>query len=233
MQRLSVVVVHGSYSEVYCQEFTALMAHVKMKLQQPVLGAYLECTDSSLTDEIGKFLLQHQGSETQYLQILPLFLSPGVHVREDIPEAIAVLQSQFPAVQIEVLDYLGAGGPLTPFLQPQFGQYPKAKNILLAHGSRRTGANQRIEALAQSLQAKAAYWATEPSLQDMVALVVEESISEVCVVPYFLFSGKIPAAIATQIQQLQQDYPQIKFHLGQPFGTQPDCVAAIAQILQS
>lgn len=231
MQRLSVVVVHGSYSEAYRREFTALMEQVKTKLPQPVLGAYLECTDSSLTDEIGKFLRQNQNSETQHLQILPLFLSPGVHVREDIPEAIAALQSQFPAVKIEVLDYLGAGGQLTPFLQPQFHQYPEARRILLAHGSRRTGANPKTEALAQSLQAKAAYWATEPSLQDTVASIVEENISEICVVPYFLFSGKIPAAIATQLQQLQQDYPQIKFHLGQPFGTQPDCAAAIAQIL--
>ncbi|MGB2925129.1 MAG: sirohydrochlorin chelatase [Limnothrix sp.] len=230
MQKLSVVVVHGSYSEAYRREFTALMAQVQAQVDHPILGAYLECTELTLTAAIARFLQQQASTAERQLHILPLFLSPGVHVREDIPAAIAPLMSKFPAVKIKVLDYLGAEGRLAPFLEPQFAKYPAAKRVLLAHGSRRTGANPKIETFARSLQAITAYWATAPNLTEAIATMTDHRA--ICVIPYFLFSGKIPAAIAEQVQQLQQDYPQTEFHLGQPFGTQPDCAAAISQILQ-
>lgn len=229
MQRLSVIVVHGSYSEVYRQEFTQLMQGLVPWVDHAVGGVYLECTDLSATVAIAQLLQQHP--HTTHLQILPLFLSPGVHVREDIPQAIAPLQAQFPQITITILDYLGNDARLTPHILPQFQTQPNAQRILLAHGSRRAGANPTIATLAQSLNAHIAYWATEPDLATTVHTLSTTAPAAITIAPYFLFSGKIPTAIATQVAQLQQQYPQIQFHLGKPFGTAPECIQAIAQQL--
>jgi sirohydrochlorin cobaltochelatase len=229
MQRLSVVMVHGSYSDTYRQEFAQLLSHIADLVDHTVLGVSLECAEVSATGAIAQFLQQHP--HTTHLQILPLFLLPGVHVREDIPQAIAPLREQFPQVSISILDYLGKDARLAPFLTPQFQTAPTAQRILLAHGSRRAGANPEIAALAQSLHAHAAYWATEPSLATTVAELLPANPASICVVPYFLFSGKIPQAIATQIEELQQTFPHTQFHLGKPFGTAPECAQAIAQQL--
>lgn len=231
MQRLSVVVVHGSYSEVYRQEFNLLMERVSARVEHPVCGVYLECTDTPMVAAIAEFLEPHLEQAEIQLQILPLFLLPGVHVRDDIPAVIATLQEKFPALKIELLPYLGKDGLLAPFLERQFEKHPDAKRILVTHGSRRTGANPQIEALAASLNANTAYWATEPSLQETTALLTKEELKTIYVVPYFLFSGKIPAAIAKQLSELQQAYPRLQFYLGKPFGTQPDCAVAIAELL--
>ena len=231
MQRLSAIVVHGSFSEVYREEFNLLLERVSARVEHPVCGVYLECTDTPMDEAIAQFLEPHLDKEPIQLQVLPLFLLPGVHVCEDIPEAIALLREKYPNVEIQVLDYLGKDNRLAPFLEHQFEKHPNAKRVLMAHGSRRNGANPEIEKLAQTLNANTAYWATEPSLQQTTAVLSREELEVLYVVPYFLFSGKIPAAIANQIQELKPEYPRREFYLGQPFGTQPDCAAAIANIL--
>ncbi|AMA07954.1 sirohydrochlorin chelatase [Picosynechococcus sp. PCC 73109] len=231
MQRLSVVVVHGSFSDSYRREFQTLIAQVKAQVDHPVLGAYLECSEVSLTAAIAQFLRDH-APEPAEVQILPLFLLPGVHVREDLPEAIAQLQSQFPQVKFQQLDYLGKDARLAPFLERQFAENSTAQRILIAHGSRRTGANPEIEKLAQALNASTAYWATEPSLDQRLAQLQETTATTIHLVPYFLFSGKIPKAIAAQMKTFAQANPTMTIQLGQPFGTDPQCAVAIAQILR-
>jgi len=233
MQKVSVLVVHGSYSEIYAKEFHRLVQRVRARLEHLVIGAYLECTDISLTEVIANVVIKHQSDQPLSVQILPLFLSPGVHVQEDIPEAIAPLTEQFPEVSIKVHEYLGAKGRLADCLDNQFKRHPEAKRILVAHGSRRAGANPVIESLGQSLNAKVAYWATEPSLQESIAVITKEdsAASKICVVPYFLFPGKIPEVIVSQIKELKLDYARFEFYLGEPFGTQADCATVIAQIL--
>ncbi|ANV83015.1 cobalamin biosynthesis protein CbiX [Picosynechococcus sp. PCC 7003] len=231
MQRLSVVVVHGSFSDSYQREFQTLIAQVKAQVDHSVLGAYLECSEVTLTTAIAQFLQDH-APEPAEVQILPLFLLPGVHVREDLPEAIAQLQTQFPQVCFKLLDYLGKDARLAPFLERQFAQNPAAQRLLIAHGSRRTGANPEIEKLAQTLNASTAYWATEPSLDQRLTQLQEATAKTIHLVPYFLFSGKIPGAIAEQISTFSQTHPDITVYLGQPFGSDPQCATAIAHILQ-
>lgn len=231
MQRLSVIIVHGSYSEIYRQECNLLLERVSARVGHPICGVYLECTETPMVEAIANFLAPYLEQPEIQLQILPLFLLPGVHVRDDIPAAIATLEEKFPAIKLELLPYFGKDGLLAPFLERQFEKHPKAKRILLAHGSRRTGANPQIDSLATALNANTAYWATEPSLQETTTLLTKEELSTIYVVPYFLFSGKIPAAIAEQVSELQQAYPRLQFYLGKPFGTQPDCAVAIAELL--
>ncbi|MBV5260742.1 sirohydrochlorin chelatase [Synechococcus moorigangaii CMS01] len=232
MKRLSVVVVHGSFSDLYRQEFQTLIAQVKAQVNHPVLGAYLECTAVPLPGAIAHFLQSQPSLGAYPVQILPLFLLPGVHVREDIPGAIAHLKTQFPQVQFQLLDYLGKDGRLAPFLEPQFSADP-TQRLLIAHGSRRSGANAEIENLAQALKAHTAYWATAPSLLQTLDQLSPTPGQSFSIVPYFLFSGKIPGAIAQQVETLAQTNPHLHFQLGRPFGTQPHCAQAIAEILQA
>lgn len=238
MQRLSVVVVHGSYSEIYHQEFLILSRRIAAAVDHPVLAAYLECTDTPLPEAIAAFVGDHhiQGKPLE-LQIFPLFLSPGMHVREDIPEAIAALERKFPEIQIKQLDYLGKNKNLSTFLSPYYQRHPEATRILLAHGSSRPGAKERIETLAHSLNAYPAFWVIEPSLETVVNRIIETAqadsrpLPSLCIVTYFLFSGKIPTALSEKVKALQQEHPHLPLYLGSPFGTNPECAQAIATLL--
>lgn len=231
MQRLSAIVVHGSYSEAYRAEFNLLLERISARLEHPVCGVYLECAATPMAEAIANFLQPYLEKGAIQLEVLPLFLLPGVHVCADIPAAIALLTEKYSDIDVKILDYLGKDNRLAPFLEHQFEKHPKAKRILMAHGSRRDGANPEIEKLAQALNANTAYWATEPSLQQTIAILTKTELEVVYVVPYFLFSGKIPAAIAQQLDDLKLDYPRLQFYLGQPFGNHPDCAAAIANLL--
>ncbi len=90
--------------------------------------------------------------------------------------------------------------------------------ILISHGSRRLGSNQIIEDIASRLNALAAYWSVKPSLAAQVATLVEQGSQQIAIVPYFLFSGGITDGIAGQIQQLQDQFPEVKLLLGKPLG---------------
>ncbi|MDJ0745811.1 MAG: sirohydrochlorin chelatase [Xenococcaceae cyanobacterium MO_167.B27] len=152
------------------------------------------------------------------LVIIPLFLSLGVHVQQDIPSEIALAQNQLPeSIKLKLNPPLGSYSGLETILCQQFQQLSPSKRILLAHGSRLTTANQQTEYLARQCTAQVAYWSTKPNLEAVVEQMANNT-EKIAITPYFLFPGRITDAIADKITQLQQQFPSIEFILGQPLG---------------
>jgi sirohydrochlorin cobaltochelatase len=153
------------------------------------------------------------------LQILPLFLLPGVHVREDIPKEVAIAQQALEGtIKLELRSYLGIYPDIIHILERKLEKVPAQAKILLSHGSRRQGANKSCEAIAARLNAVTAYWSVYPSLAEQVTLLAEAGAESIAILPYFLFQGGITDAIASQVQQLQTAFPKTKLHLGEPLG---------------
>ena len=178
--------------------------------------APLELGEISLEDAIAQWGEQvtHQGLTD--LKIIPLFLLPGVHVREDIPQAVSQAQQQVkPFLSLSLTQHLGASPLMAQQLQEQLKGDSSAK-IILSHGSRRSGGNQPIEKLAAQLGATAAYWSVSPSLTEQVERLAQLGKSSFSIVPYFLFPGGITDAIAQQVQFLQHQFPEISIRLGSP-----------------
>lgn len=188
-----------------------------------VMTATLELGPLSLAQQIvqaGEVALE-QGY--RQLQVVPLFLLPGTHVMDDIPQEMAIAQTQLGgAIQVVLTPHLGAHPGMARCLRSRLARFPQAAWILLAHGSRRPGANGPIETLATQVGAIAAYWMTAPQLETQMQRLMEAGHLRLGVVPYFLFEGTTTDAIARQMDVLAQQYPELTLHLAAPLGPGPD-----------
>jgi sirohydrochlorin cobaltochelatase len=83
----------------------------------------------------------------------------------------------------------------------------------MAHGSRRSGGNQPLEAMAQAAGAHNAYWSVGPSLPDRLSKLYLQGHRTIAVVPYFLSAGGITDAISAQIAPFSAQFSdaQIRF----------------------
>jgi sirohydrochlorin cobaltochelatase len=192
-----------------------------------ISGGCLEGQPLTLAQQLEQFateVIQGGGSEiVPEIVVLPLFLLEGVHVSEDIPEQVAIAQSklqekfpdQFPdKFRFRTTAHLGTDAQIPSLLLQHFEKYSevsilethgekygeKQGRILMAHGSRREGANQVVEDLARQSLAIAAYWGVEPKIETQIDNLRLQGIHKINVLPYFLTEGGITEAIARKLQ---------------------------------
>ncbi len=181
-----------------------------------ISGGCLEGQPLTLAQQLEQFaheVIQGGGSE---IVILPLFLLEGVHVSEDIPAEVAIAQGKFQnefhnKLIFSVTTRLGTNPQIPNLLRQQFQKcsndhppesdvFERQGRILIAHGSRRAGANQVVENLAKHSDAIAAYWGVEPKLETQIENLLAQGICKINILPYFLTEGTITEAIAKKIQ---------------------------------
>ncbi|MDJ0598104.1 MAG: sirohydrochlorin chelatase [Crocosphaera sp.] len=190
--------------------------------------ASLELSEVSLSQTIQQFATKLETVGINTLKVVPLFLLPGVHVKEDIPREIATAQAKIDSkINIELCPYLGSYKGLIKIISRQFLTHPQDARIIISHGSRRQGGNDSVEAIASQLKAKVAYWSMKPSLLEQVNALVKQDHKHITIVPYFLFTGGITTVIRQQVQQLQNSLPHSQLNLGQPLGATPELAQMI------
>ncbi len=195
--------------------------------------AYLELHPQPLHEQIVDFSRKAIANGCRHLKILPLFLLPGIHVTEDIPEEVNLAQKTLGEdISIELQPYLGSHSGLRRLLANKITDISLDSRIIVAHGSRRVEANSSIEAMAISLNAVAAYWAVAPSLKDIVAQLVADGKKKIAIIPYFLFAGGITDAIAESIQDLKLQFPGVSFELYEPLGGNGELTDLIWDLMQ-
>lgn len=198
-----------------------------------IADAYLECQPLPLSEQLVQIVQQATGElpgrdGPLRVQVIPVLLLAGVHVREDIPAAVAIAQAQLPpTVQWEITHHLGSCAELHQLVRQRLTATPLDGWILLAHGSRRPGANQVIETLAAEVGAIAAYWATPPDLATQIQALQQQGRRRIGILPYFLSSGGITDAISQTVTTLTQRDPNLSLSLAETL----DHNAAIADIL--
>ncbi len=198
-----------------------------------VATAQLELAATPLNAQISDFASQCVASGIDRMAILPLFLIPGVHVMEDIPAEIALAEREIDGkVKLVLTDFLGANADFRNLFALNRSALP-SQSIILAHGSRRSGSNHLVERLAHDLDLQPAYWSIAPSLADRVVALVATGVTEIGILPYFLFAGGITDAISESIDRLRAEYPQVKLILGEPIGNSPALATTIAKIFSS
>jgi sirohydrochlorin cobaltochelatase len=190
--------------------------------------AQLELGDKPLHVQIVEFA---HSCGAKKVVIFPLFLLPGVHVMEDIPAEVEIARSEV-GLEVVVMPFFGACGDLGDmFAQHRLTMLERS--ILLAHGSRREHGNDVVEKLATRLDVGNAYWSIEPSLTDRSIEYVESGATEIGILLYFLFAGGITDAIGKSVEELRQQFPHVKFSLGEPIGDRPELVETIGKMLFS
>ncbi len=203
--------------------------------KSPILvgTAQLELAAKPLHLQISDFAHQCTEVGIARMVILPLFLSPGVHVMEDIPTEIALAEQEIGnLLTLVIAPFLGADPNFTDLFAANRLILP-SQSIILAHGSRKAGGNAIVEQLANRLDLTAAYWSVAPSLADTVAKLIATGATEIGILHYFLFAGGITDAIEKLVSELRAEYPQVQLRLGEPIGNSPELVGTIGKILGS
>jgi sirohydrochlorin cobaltochelatase len=212
-----LMVFHGSHDAQYQAAVPQFLADLRQGWDQLDVGrqyqfaeTFLDCAPEPLHQQI-----QGYGAKTgaQAMQLVPMFLAPGVHVMEDIPAEVALAQAQLAGIELDVLPHLGSWPELGLGLGRSFTADEAVGRIVMAHGSRRAGGNQPIESLAASLGGLAAYWSVAPSLDSAVKTLYDRGMRQIEVLPYFLFAGSLTTGIAQQREALIQKWPDVSIKL--------------------
>jgi sirohydrochlorin ferrochelatase len=102
--RALLLIAHGSRRA----EANADLEHVAEQLRQDASYGHVQCSYLELTEPTilsgGQQCVEHGATE---VVMVPYFLSPGVHVRDDLTEAKAQLQEQNPTVTFRLAEPLG------------------------------------------------------------------------------------------------------------------------------
>ncbi|MDX2099364.1 MAG: CbiX/SirB N-terminal domain-containing protein, partial [Leptolyngbyaceae cyanobacterium bins.59] len=98
------------------------LATSSIRHTQPILleTAILECGPLPLHEQIAQFAPQLISAKITDLQIVPLFLLPGVHVMEDIPAEVEMAQQSLSQMD----------RPLKIAIRPHLGTHPRMVNLL-------------------------------------------------------------------------------------------------------
>jgi sirohydrochlorin cobaltochelatase len=104
MKRGVVLFGHGSRNPAWAEPFQALRKEIAR--QQPdtlVELGFLELMEPGLPDAIGRLV----AAGAQDIVVVPIFISAGNHVREDLPQLLAAAMERHPGLKVRVVPALG------------------------------------------------------------------------------------------------------------------------------
>jgi sirohydrochlorin cobaltochelatase len=200
---------------------------------------FIEHADVLLNDG-----LDHAAKDAGRVVLIPFILNAAGHVKMELPAAIEAARERHPGVEFVVTRHLGMGREIFDVLQKQLDRLMKALDvpdpqttgvILLGRGSSDAGANGELARMARwifeenehELVDLAFTGVTWPRLETVVQRQVKLGMTQICVIPVYLFTGVLIERINGQIERLKQQYPQVAFALGKHFGFEPEIFAIL------
>ncbi len=175
---------------------------------------------------------------------IPFILNAAGHVKMELPHALQEARQRHPGVEFIVTRHLGMGREIFAVLQGQLDRLMKQLAmpdpmttgvILLGRGSSDAGANGELAKMARWLFEEndhelvdlAFTGVTWPRLESAVQRQVRLGMTQVAIVPVYLFTGVLIERIQEQVARLKQQYPQVAFALGTHFGFDPGIFALL------
>jgi sirohydrochlorin cobaltochelatase len=176
--------------------------------------------------------------------VIPFILNAAGHVKMELPAALERARGRHPDVEFGVTRHLGMGREIFAVLQAQQERLMKSLAmpdpqttgvILLGRGSSDAGANGELAKMARWLYEAndhqlvdlAFTGVTWPRLETVVQRQAKLGMTQICIVPVYLFTGVLIERIQVQVERLRQQYPQLVFALGTHFGFDPGVFALL------
>jgi sirohydrochlorin cobaltochelatase len=241
-----LLITHGSRNPQSTVSAKSLLENLQPYLPNAQLfHGQLEGSECPLHQQILTLADQLRSDSIDQLHLLPLFLIPGVHILEDLPQEIALAQQQLPtAFALKCHPYLGESLVQHPHLFPlphgtpnppiaDSPNTPPIARILLTHGSKQPDSDRPIQQLAHALQAIPAYWSIEPSLPQQLTQLTQQGHRHIQILQYFLFPGTITEKLQALIQTHQQQNPDQTLTLTPTLDRLPTFLPLLAQILET
>ena len=104
MKQGIVLFGHGSRNADWALPFEAIRREImQQQPDTPVELGFLELMQPTLPDAVAKLAAQGVGK----VAVVPVFISAGSHVREDLPRLVEEALSRSPGLDISIADPLG------------------------------------------------------------------------------------------------------------------------------
>ena len=237
-----LLVGHGSRHKPGNDEIEQFSARwKKMNPQWRIETCFIEFADVMLDDG-----LDNAAKNAQRVIVLPLILNAAGHVKMEIPHHINEARQRHPQVEFIYAAHLGANDAIFTILKRNLRkvlaqiQMPDPKTtgvILLGRGSSDRVANGEIAKMARWLFDDSDHrhidiaftGITWPRLEAVVQQQVQLGMTQIAILPYYLFTGTLIERIKQQVARLQQQYPQISIACGSYFGFEAEIYELLNQ----
>ena len=235
-----LIAAHGSRQSAGNDEVLRFVDALRERhAQRRIEVCFIEHADVLLNDG-----LDNAAKGAQRVVLIPFILNAAGHVKMELPAAIESARERHPNVEFVVTRHLGMGREIFDVLQKQLDRLMKALDvpdpqttgvILLGRGSSDAGANGELARMARwifeendfDLVDLAFTGVTWPRLETVVQRHVKLGMTQICVIPVYLFTGVLIERINGQLARLKQQYPQVAFALGKHFGFEPEIFALL------
>ncbi len=185
----------------------------------------------------------------QRVIVVPLILNAAGHVKMEIPEHIEVARRRHPQIEFVYAPHLGASDPILAILKRRLHKAMRELDmpdpmttgvILLSRGSSDPMANGEVAKMARWLNEASGHelvdiaftGITYPRLERVVQRHAQLGMTQLVVLPYYLFTGTLMERIKRQVEHLRQQYPRVRFARGEPFGGEEEVFALLEQHVQ-
>jgi sirohydrochlorin cobaltochelatase len=190
--------------------------------------------------------LRRAATGARRVMVLPLILNAAGHVKMDIPQAIDGARLKFPGVQFVYAPHLSAGEPILSILKRRLKGAMQALDmpdptttgvVMLGRGSSDRHANGEMAKMARWLMEETDHelvdlaftGITYPRLEKVVQHQSLLGMTQVVVLPYYLFNGMLMERIKRQVDNLKTQYPTIRFSLTTYFGFEREIFEVLEQ----
>jgi sirohydrochlorin ferrochelatase len=97
-----VLFAHGSTVEAANNAVHAVAAELAERTSRPVETAFLDCAPPTMADAIAA----HARNGIKQIQVIPYFLTMGIHLKRDLPRIVDGLRSIYPDVTVDISEPL-------------------------------------------------------------------------------------------------------------------------------
>jgi len=187
---------------------------------------------------------KHAANKSKKVIVVPLILNAAGHVKIEIPQFIEQARLRHPGIQFNYARHLGANDAILMVLKRALGKVmaaldmpdPKTTGvIILGRGSSDRVANGEIAKMARWLYEESDHehidiaftGITYPRLERVLQQQVALGITQIAILPYYLFPGTLIERIKRQVVRLQSQYPQLAIKCGSYFGFEKEIYALL------
>jgi sirohydrochlorin cobaltochelatase len=190
--------------------------------------------------------LDQAALDAQRVIVLPLILNAAGHVKMEIPGHIEAARARHPRTEFIYAPHLGACDPILAILKRRLHAAMRALGmsdptttgvILLGRGSSDRMANGEVAKMARWLQEEGDHelvdiaftGITHPRLERVVQRQARLGMTQIAVLPYYLFTGTLIERIKRQVENLKTQYPHIRFARGDHLGFEEEIFQLLEQ----
>lgn len=237
-----LLVGHGSREKSGNDEIEAFAA--QWRERQPawrIEVCFIEFSEITMSEG-----LRRAAEGARRVVVVPLILNAAGHVKMDIPQAIDGARLKFPFVQFAYAPHLQACDPILAILRRRLKGAMQALDmpdptttgvVILGRGSSDRQANGDMAKMARWLMEETDHelvdlaftGITYPRLEKAVQRQSLLGMTQVVVLPYYLFNGTLVERIARQVEHLKAQYPTIRFISTAYFGFEREIFELLEQ----